>query len=115
VRSCIVTLFVVTFMAAAAASTGMARAEETRSQHQEWIRKLETPGGTFPYVLEIESEHSESMSEKAGDAGRDVERTPVMWLEIVVQNMEALLPVEQSLITIVSIRSLDHFNMIDGS
>ncbi len=59
-RSCIVTLFVVTFMAAAAASTGIARAEETRSQHQEWIRKLETPGGTFPYVLEIESEHSES-------------------------------------------------------
>ena len=59
-RSCIVTLFVVTFMAAAAASTGIARAEETRSQHQEWIRKLETPGGTFPYVLEIESEPASS-------------------------------------------------------
>ncbi len=55
-RSCIVALFVVTSMAAAAASPSTARAEETRSQHQEWIRKLETPGGTFPFVLEVEAE-----------------------------------------------------------
>jgi hypothetical protein len=52
-------LFVVTSMAAAAASIGIARAEETRPQHQQWIRKLETPGGTFPDVLEIESEPTE--------------------------------------------------------
>jgi hypothetical protein len=60
VRSCIVALFVVTSMAAAAASIGTVRAEETRSQHEEWIRKLETPGGTFPYVLEVEAEPADS-------------------------------------------------------
>ncbi len=59
-RSCIVALFVVTFMAAVAGSIGIVRAEETRSQHQEWIRKLETPGGTFPYVLEVEAEPADS-------------------------------------------------------
>jgi len=45
---------------AAAASLGTARAEETRSQHQEWIRKLETPGGTFPYALEMKAEPADS-------------------------------------------------------
>ncbi|MBB3021569.1 hypothetical protein FHR70_004670 [Microvirga lupini] len=58
-RSTIVALFVVTSMAAAI-SVGTARAEETRSQHREWIRKLETPGGTFPYLLEIEAEPADS-------------------------------------------------------
>ncbi len=57
-RSCIVALFVLTSVAAA--PIGAARAEETRSQHREWMRKLETPGGTFPHVLEIEAEPADS-------------------------------------------------------
>lgn len=55
-QSCIIVLFVATSATAAVAPLGTAHAEETRSQHQEWIRKLETPGGTFPYVLELDSE-----------------------------------------------------------
>jgi hypothetical protein len=53
----------------AAIANGTARAEETRSQHREWIRKLETPGGTFPFVLEIEAEPADSsMTELSGTA-----------------------------------------------
>jgi hypothetical protein len=68
VRSCIVALFVVTSITAASL-IGTAHAEETCSQHREWIRKLETPGGTLPYVLEIEAESAASaMSAPSGTA-----------------------------------------------
>jgi len=59
VRSCIIALSVITAMASAT-SVGTARADETRSQHDAWIRKLETPGGTFPHVLEMEAEAADS-------------------------------------------------------
>jgi len=35
-------------------------ADATRSQHQNWIRKLETPGGTFPRSLDLIMEHDTS-------------------------------------------------------
>lgn len=40
---------------AASLSNGSAHADDTRSQHEEWMRKLETPGGTFPYALDMEA------------------------------------------------------------
>ncbi len=40
---------------AAALSNGTASAGDTRPQHEEWMRKLETPGGTFPYALDMEA------------------------------------------------------------
>jgi hypothetical protein len=58
VRSCIIALFVVTSMAAAA-PVGTARSEETRPQHREWIRKLETPGGTFSHAFSLEDDRAE--------------------------------------------------------
>jgi hypothetical protein len=35
-------------------------ADATRSQHRNWIRKLETPGGTFPRSLDLSTEHDVS-------------------------------------------------------
>jgi hypothetical protein len=40
---------------AAPLPNGTAHADDTRAQHQEWMRKLETPGGTFPYALDVEA------------------------------------------------------------
>jgi sensor histidine kinase regulating citrate/malate metabolism len=40
---------------AVALSNGTAHADDTRAQHHEWMRKLETPGGTFPYALDMEA------------------------------------------------------------
>ena len=67
-RSCIIALFVVTSMAVTVL-TGTARADETRSQHDAWIRKLETPGGTFPHFLEIEADPADlSAAMRSGTA-----------------------------------------------
>jgi len=54
VRCRIIACLVVMSMAAAL-SNGTAHADDTGPQHQEWMRKLETPGGTFPYVLDMEA------------------------------------------------------------
>jgi hypothetical protein len=59
VRSRIIACFGVMSLAAAL-SNEPARAENTHPQHQDWIRKLETPGGTFPYALEEETSLGES-------------------------------------------------------
>ena len=41
-------------------STGYAfDADDTRTQHRDWMRKLETPGGTFPEALEMTVEHAD--------------------------------------------------------
>ena len=34
-------------------------ADDTRAQHRDWMRKLETPGGTFPEALDMIIEHAD--------------------------------------------------------
>ena len=55
-RSRIIALTVVLPIAASASSEVAFATDNTRSQHREWVRKLETPGGTFPYLIEMEAE-----------------------------------------------------------
>ena len=52
VRSCVITCFVLTLVGVTWSNDPL-HAEDTRAQHQEWIRKLETPGGTFSDALDM--------------------------------------------------------------
>jgi hypothetical protein len=52
VRSCVITGLVV-ILVGVAWSNDPLHAEDSRDQHREWMRKLETPGGTFPYALDM--------------------------------------------------------------
>jgi hypothetical protein len=36
-------------------------ADDTRSQHREWVRKLDTPGGTFPYSLDMPQNDTDAL------------------------------------------------------
>jgi len=55
VRCCRIIACLIVMPMAAALSNGAAHADDTRPQHQKWMRKLETPGGTFPYALDMEA------------------------------------------------------------
>jgi hypothetical protein len=43
-------------------SSGPLHAEDTRSQHREWVRKLETSGGTFPYPLDMSQNDTNALA-----------------------------------------------------
>ncbi len=42
-------------------SNGSLHTEDTRSQHREWVRKLATSGGTFPYTLDMSQKDTDPL------------------------------------------------------
>jgi hypothetical protein len=59
-RTRVIACLVVTFSGIALLN-GTVHAEGTRSQHLEWMRKLETPGGPFAHFLDMPDDAKSSL------------------------------------------------------